>query len=368
MKILTGAPTSTSLKWAEEELLDELLPPFLRYIGRLPATLPAASSEPWPAWRFLALVPFRSGERLDKNEAAQEEHDPLHVHSTNGSSQGRAEHRRTENYEDEDLEESFALHDNGHTSSFRAFSQVQGEPSNLDDSFTWSELGHSETTSFLLESPIAQQNIPSKEEITDLRALPSVYELRRPTVATITKSVIVAVIDISPPRTVTVRKGRTQPVAMDIVELFVKDETKSGLKITIWLDHKPKSGSYLDHSRQLHKSVACLRRGDVVFIKNLGLRQYRGEVLGQSLRGWKYPSNGTKITLLSRRELEAGTELENLPMVHAKKIERVQRWLSDFLGPSFTTIAGEMDLIKRPGARKRRKVQTEELPPDTQSE
>ncbi|KAM0251507.1 hypothetical protein ACHAQJ_008128 [Trichoderma viride] len=119
--------------------------------------------------------------------------------------------------------------------------------------------------------------------LSDLEDVPSAARILALSPQTVTLNLIVAVISIAQPRTVTTRWGTT----LLLVEVLVGDETKSGFAVTFWLSSDQAATG----------QVSKLRRQDVVLMENVALHVFRGKVYGQSLR-----KNLTRVNLLWRSE------------------------------------------------------------------
>jgi hypothetical protein len=178
-------------------------------------------------------------------------------------------------------------------------------------------------TSFITNStatdalPAPPPAIPS--HLSDLEDIPPASTILSFVPQTITINLIIGIISIAQPRTVTTRWGKT----LSLVEILVGDETSSGFGVTFWLPSDNATSS----------EVSKLRRQDVVLMRNVALRVFRGKVYGQSLRGGL-----TKLSLLWRRDGGAHYSSRDL---HKKKTEgipqlektrQVKDWLLKFVG------------------------------------
>jgi hypothetical protein len=163
----------------------------------------------------------------------------------------------------------------------------------------------------------------------------------------------VAVIGINPIRRVTARQSKQE---LDILELIVGDETRTGFGVTFWL---PVLDEY-NHGRQGNSSadfrekILGIRLRDVVLMRNVGLGSFQDLVYGQSL--WR---GMTKVDLLHRQQIDSqdiqgaystvaidtATREDRLLC----KVRNVRDWLMNFVG------------TKAPG-----RTVGQPLPPDTQ--
>ena len=367
MKFLTGAPTALSLSWIQEELLNELLPQFSRFMSGESSKKPDpdVSLLSWPSWRTITTVHLLNSRptMIEDNERENLYNDVLSRDPRNLTG-AEGHHSLTRYGDNEDLEQPFVVHEFCQASQVTPVSQCHTDLSLFNrsnyDSFAECEgIDHSAMSNAAL---LEMQTFPTRELLTDLCALPNANYLRRISPGTITVDILVGILDISPPRRVAVRRQGSS-YEMDIVEVYVRDETQAGLKISIWLKPEARTGSIYS-SVGLRPLIARLRKGDIVFFKHIALRSYRGEVCGQSLSSERYPDIGTKLALLSRREglnwgAVARDSLENLSTIHAAKLDRVQSWVAQFLGMSSARADN--------GRSKPKKVfENEELPDDTQ--
>lgn len=150
-----------------------------------------------------------------------------------------------------------------------------------------------------------------------------------------TVDLIVGIITASQPRTVTIRRSGRE---VELIELLVGDETRAGFGITFWLGQPaaadPRSRGKGGRGRDgkggegLREKVLSLRTGDVVAMRNVALRGFRGVVCGTSLalrRGGG--------TVLVHIPVEDGFEgQEGVPRVVSEKVGRVREWTARFVG------------------------------------
>ncbi|KAH6605659.1 hypothetical protein Trco_004812 [Trichoderma cornu-damae] len=133
------------------------------------------------------------------------------------------------------------------------------------------------------QDPARPLPTPVPSHLSDLEDVPSAARILALSPQTVTLNLIVAVISVAQPRTVTTRWGAT----LSLVEVLVGDETRSGFAVTFWLSSDQATTS----------QVGKLRRQDVVLMENVALHVFRGKVYGQSLR-----KNLTRVSLLWRSE------------------------------------------------------------------
>jgi hypothetical protein len=148
---------------------------------------------------------------------------------------------------------------------------------------------------------------------------------------------------------------------MDIVEVLVGDDTRSGFRVTCWLP------VLADGMRQspLEQALSTLRLRDIVLIRAVALNSFRGQVYGQSLR-----DNMTKVDLMSRMPVDptvaegvikwktVAQPARGKVEPQLRKVRKVRQWLLNFLGP-VAKLETENHLLPDRGT-------DAYLPPDTQ--
>lgn len=187
-------------------------------------------------------------------------------------------------------------------------------PSSLLSSFDSTSLSLEETSFLTTSSTSNPPPLPS--HLSDLEDIPPARYITSINPQTITLNLIVGIISIAQPRTVTTRWGRT----LSLVEILVCDETKSGFAVTFWLENAAE------------EAVSALRRQDVVLLQNVALHVFRGKVYGQSLR-----RGMTKVSLLWRRDGSghySARDLSKKGSVHPQvvKTRNVKDWVIEFVG------------------------------------
>lgn len=182
--------------------------------------------------------------------------------------------------------------------------------------------------------------LPVPSHLSDLEDVPSASRILALSPQTVTLNLIVAVISIAQPRTITTRWGTT----LSLVEVLVGDETKSGFAVSFWLSNDQATTS----------QVSKLRRQDVVLMENVALHVFRGKVYGQSLR-----KNLTRVNLLWRSE--GGGYYHNRDLARRaaakhpqqEKTRLVKDWVLHFVGRDVGATT-----------RKRASRKSWDLPPD----
>ena len=379
---LTGAPLPSSLEWTEEELCAPLQPGF---IERLPASFSGTSTtnDKVPSWRSLPLekphLPTgltqisREHQQFDdygysNNEASFLSATELSFSSTDPN-EYPSEHSQVSDSDKEDVftqyyEHSFALHENIPSS------QIVGAES-IDDSFTTDpeDFSIALSTSSQSHQPESHQLTRSKltsSHLTDLKDLPNATYLRSITPQTMTVNLVVGIISIPQPRTIKTRKGGH---SIDLVELTVGDDTKSGFGINIWLPPSSHSAQHQDNN-DLRNQTSHLRPQDVVLAKTIALSSFRGKVYGQSLR-----KGMTTLDLLYRNVLDGNdargafdaAELEQPTITEPqlRKLRDVKEWVLRFVGGANLTAPPPPTNGKPIQSRVAAEARLEALPNDT---
>ncbi|KAL4882014.1 hypothetical protein BJY04DRAFT_187865 [Aspergillus karnatakaensis] len=351
---LVGAPTFSSLRWDESELLNEPVPPFRDPDSRYEASgllLPLKDTS--GKWRLLAGLsipetPEMKGPRRMAGEA---------LFLTTNDLQSSTGMRAVIS-EDSELSRfynhSFTVHE---TSEISAPGATPDE--SVLDSGQWTE---SMATSFASndEGETKTTRPPIHGGITNLSDIPSAPYLESIVPQTMTVNLIAAIIVIRPSRRILTRQWKRE---LDLVEVVVGDETRTGFGVTFWLPPSTVSSATRrcgdTDGEELRKSLMSLRPRDIVLLRTVGLSCFRERVYGQSLRGAL-----TKIDLMHRQQVDA-TDLGGIYnlrdiLSHAAesedpllvKVRKVRDWIRRFVPDA----AG--------GSTKPGRIVT--LPPDTQ--
>lgn len=351
--ILMGAPTFRSLQWDEDKLLNTPISPFH-----------GSDSHHQEAWPFPDNQPVKW--RLLQDSPAMEQANGDALLDLNCNTMFLTTEGLADTAEDSALSQfydhSFAVHATSEVSVPRSFS----EHSSLQESGLWVD---SIMTSSALSTSSKQDGsdhpsfIPIQGQVSDLQDIPSASHLRSIVPQTMTVNLIVGIITIHPHRRVVTKQWKRE---LDIVEMVVGDETRSGFSVTFWV--LPESGHTNNNNNNggLGRSLAGLRPRDIVLLRMVGLSSFRERVYGQSLR-----KGVTQIDLLHRQRVDttdAGgiyglrrlldtSRDEEDPMI--VKARRVREWIQRFVlaapEPAGGDEAGGMHRMKR----------GQTLPPDT---
>lgn len=384
--VFAGSPMPSSLNWESDTLIERFLPPIIQFAGlsndEQPSPLPTASHEQvrWRSLRAVAEPLVYSQLRVYSlpgenkgNAAATDSALSLFGTDQSASSARQVDTQRlttefTEDIASQFYEDSLAVYENLPSSAIpapapedeilRPDAEAGTTASNIT-SFSAS-LGFSFNSHSTALSHGGGLPIPDGGRISDLGYIPNSKYLHSIQPQTMTVNVIVGIISISPPRSIQTRGGST----VEIVELLVGDETRSGFGINCWLPlnaiSKP-TGGHPD----LRSCLSGLRPQDIILVRNVALSSFRGKVYGQSLR-----REVTKVDLLFRnridreddggcysaRDLNATISSDTHPQVG--KTIRVREWVLRFVGHGAATMRrtdeGKVEVVN------------EILPPDTQ--
>ncbi|KAE9370400.1 hypothetical protein N431DRAFT_492498 [Stipitochalara longipes BDJ] len=372
--MFVGAPEASSLDWQESGLLNSFSASIARFAGvddrsttphRTPIT-PAltSASTTHPSWRSLPL------ERQHLTTGLTQSFDRHHLFtglSQSKDSQGTSffvasqinsfmeelsqapseshasSHASAEELLSQFYEESYARHEDIKSSQIAPASDVA-------TSYTSDEL-----SSDSFESPLrsfgATKEVPVSGHLSNLRDLPNAVYLNSIHPQTMTVNLIVGIISIPESRAIKTRRG----AAVELIEVLVGDETRSGLGVNFWLSSSQSA------QEDMRGILSGLRPRDVVLLRNVALSNFRGKVYGQSLR-----RDMTKVHLLYRTRVDksdvrgcysaSDLALGGPAPPQVEKTRRVREWVLKFAGMG----AGQQ---KGKGPAQALK---EVLPPDTQ--
>ncbi|OAP55312.1 hypothetical protein AYL99_10285 [Fonsecaea erecta] len=206
---------------------------------------------------------------------------------------------------------------------------------------------------------------PRPKTLSELQDIPNAAYLENISPQTMTVNLIVGIVSIAPPRTVITGAKYGRPKEVDLVEMVVGDDTKSGFPISMWLpkemrvNWKDGANANPEGSRSiLRRTLRFMKPRDVVLLQNVALSSFRGKVHGQSLKG-----DVTKIDLLFRKKVDDDDlsgiySVSNLRTANVGKdpqvlkVKKVKDWLMEFVGEREGGLGGGLAL---PGGRKGRK-------------
>jgi hypothetical protein len=360
--LFAGAPQSSTLDWQQHGLLEHFSRPFCRFLNlEAPPSItvsPDTTTFIQSAWRSLPLerqhLPtgvsqshvnvnqneYRGGASFftthDIDSFIQDCSQP-HVRDSQVSSSESAVEVLSQFYE-----KSYATHEDVASSQLAAAS---------NDSSSFQSDAY---TSFASISDSALKDAPVAGHLTSLKDIPNAAYLNSIYPQTMTVNLIIGIISIPPPRAIKTRRGDN----VELLEVLVGDETKSGFGINFWL---PPPTSVEDNLRNV---LGGFRSQDVILVRNVALDSFRGKVYGQSLR-----KNITKAYLLYRKRIDksdaggcySAGDLGSLdtPNPQIDKTARVREWVLQFVG-------GGASHGKRKEKAGISEMTGEALPPDTQ--
>jgi hypothetical protein len=348
--LFAGAPEAASLKWDESELLTSFIAPIARFAGleadaiSLSPDGTGASFQP-PAWRSLPLErrPFETGFtqsfaqdrdytqvpqaqgwlghsqgtsffNISQVDSLREGESPLQATGSFASGQS------VEQVLSQFYEESYARH------ADVASSQI-APASEASTSFTHSEPSLDSLDSFPNTSA-SIQDVPIVGHLSNLQDIPNATYLNSIQPQTMTVNLIIGVISIQSPRSIKTRRG----AHVELVEVLVGDETKSGFGINFWLSSQSPSSE-----NSMKSILESLRPQDVILVKNVALSSFQNKVYGQSLR-----KDMTKVYLLYRNRIDrsdtrgcysaADLVSREQPSLQVEKTRRVREWVFKFVG------------------------------------
>ncbi|KAK0270947.1 hypothetical protein LTS16_008875 [Friedmanniomyces endolithicus] len=321
--LLAGAPEVSDLDWDEPILLASFDTPVKRFLGHQEATKTAAQSGPTPQspptakWRAISM-------RNSAHDATVPA--PTELPQTQFRSLGNNDTAATQEQLDF-LQHSLALLADLDSSKIAAPDDTTAFAST--PSFATAITGNSFLTtndsfSYSATPPTKAVSIQLRADVTDLARIPSADHITRIQPQTITLKFLAAVISISPPRTVSLRKRNS---SMDILELLLGDESKAGFSITFWLSPIDSQAKHHHHQQDdLRPELGNLRAGDVVLVRNVALSAFKGCVYGQSLSR-KFARSCTSVTVVSAEDVRVHGSV-----AMRGKFGRVRRWADDFVG------------------------------------
>ncbi|KAH7342933.1 hypothetical protein BKA65DRAFT_505156 [Rhexocercosporidium sp. MPI-PUGE-AT-0058] len=362
----TGAPSSSSLSWDQDNLLNTFINPIAQFAGLTADPTSPPSSH--PQWRSLPLDRQHLTTGLTQPESFNQHQ--LFTGYSQSHEAGETSFFTTSQVESEFsqsqlvaesfpstqasisqvlsqfYEESYARHESVPSSQIAPASE--GLSSFTSDEFSF----NSASFDSLPWDAGQKKEMPIVGHLTNLKDIPKAPYLSSIQPQTMTVNLIVGIISMPQPRAIRTRRGAD----VSLVEVLVGDETRSGFGVNFWLStSQPTEG-------EMRTVLEGLRPQDVVLIRNVALNSFRGKVYGQSLR-----KEMTKVHLLYRNRVDKtdigglyrAAELVAKEGMHpqVEKTRRVREWVFKFVG---------IGAVKSQGKRKVYEVADETLPPDTQ--
>lgn len=352
---LTGAPTTHGLSWDEDQLIGSAIAPFdgvqltdFQGFHRFPEAQTAR-------WRILRDHKDFTAE--DDEVPGSSEPKPLFMTRMCNAADGETTCNASDTGASEFYDHSFNVHENSEISLSENLSEDAHHGSG-----SWTVSNEDFRAAHAnLASATSMPAVPDR--LTDLKDIPSARHLQSIIPQTMTVDLIVGILAVRPPRRIVTRQWKRE---LDVVELVVADETRSGFGITLWLQPPPPTAHANTAENAFREIVAGMRPRDVVSFRNVGLSVFQERVYGQSLR-----SGVTKVDLLYRQPVDAtdaggmyttrminhaAKPAHDQPSTIIVKVRAVRDWLRAFVATPTDGVGGEKGIF-RPVAS---------LPPDTQ--
>lgn len=330
-----GAP-SGRLQWDEKDLLQVAVPPFTQPSTTIPSTSNSSKADS-TKWRVLQST---ATAKLNHPEWTQ---DTLFLDTANLPA-------KMPRISDDVLLSQFYEH-----SLSILGASFSSESDNNDTTLPFDEEDSdiNESISPVMTGSAEAVPFPYPRELHDIKDIPNAAYLRSIIPQTPSVTLVVAVIGVNPVRRVTARQSKQD---LDILEIIVGDETRTGFGVTFWLpvpeNHKQPKNS----AAEFREKVLGIRPRDIVLMRNVGLSSFQDLVYGQSL--WK---GMTKVELLHRQQVDSQDAQGVYSTVAIDtaaredtllcKVRNVRNWLMNFVGTK---------------ARCGRHDVGQPLPPDTQ--
>ncbi|KAI9040949.1 uncharacterized protein KD926_007489 [Aspergillus affinis] len=361
--LLMGAPTVRSLHWDEHELLNAPIYPF---DGSGVGNEGAKSFAEYYTvkWRLL------QDSALLETYPDQNETDP-----TGGARFFTIDELVTPGGISTTPDDSTLSKFYNHSFAIHETSEISAPGTSGDDSTKESGVWADSTNTSIApswEEESLQPGLSISGHITDLRDIPSAAYLNAIVPQTMTVNLIVGIITIRPPRRILTRQWKRE---LDLIEVVVGDNTRSGFGVTFWLPRTNRGG---DEESELGRSLASLRPRDIVLLRTVGLSTFRERVYGQSLK------NGvTRVELLHRQRVDvtdaggvySGRKLRDVQQKRPKepedlplaKVSNVRQWIRHFVDPAPEAAGGGTRGPKQRGSMEipAKNPHPTILPPDT---
>lgn len=346
--MLTGAPLSNSLDWAEESLCCPLQRCFGEHAEA--KAIVGSPSVARPAWRNLPFkvehLPSGLTQLAQLGDNAEGETQETNKETSfltvtdisvlsDATNDCLSQNIQSSGSNDDDAltqfyEHSYAVHEELPTSNVFSL-----DMSNENSTFPNDVLERSSVKVRDAEhiTQKAAQGKPRSLNITNLRNIPNPSVLQGLGASTMTVDLVVGILAISPRRLIKTKKYSR---LVELVEMTVADDTKSGFGITIWLPVMQSNSTRIPQEDALRSGVTGSRPQDIVLARNIALDAFRGKVYGQSLR-----KGITKLDLLYRRTVDSHDEpgaysweeldsgIDDPQLI---KVKRVREWVMSFVG------------------------------------
>ncbi|KAH7083140.1 hypothetical protein BKA63DRAFT_143823 [Paraphoma chrysanthemicola] len=278
-------------------------------------------------------------------------------------------HDTTVGTTDDFLQHSLIFHDTLLSSQVALAQDMRADQTISSSSFLTTSFGTStsEPSSLLaLGKQRSDLQLPPSLAVTTLGAIPSAQHLCSIYPQTPTPNIVCVLMTNPERRDIFVRKGGYK---MDLYEMTVADDTRSGFKISFWLrPSNETSFAQVNPQQRLLHTLQHIGVGDIMLLRNIALTSFRDTVHGQSLNP-QISRARTTIDVLENRNGRAVGQLSNLPVAILAALKRLQRWSRSYI--AVTEIRSKRarntsDTLQNPGKRRfTDSLYDETLPPDT---
>ncbi|PHH51558.1 hypothetical protein CFIMG_003214RA [Ceratocystis fimbriata CBS 114723] len=187
-------------------------------------------------------------------------------------------------------------------------------------------------------------------------------------------NLIVGIISISAPRTITTRWGSR----LQLVELLVGDNTRAGFSVSFWLPLATQSGVSRPVQSSNLATLLALQRQDIILLQNVLLASFANKVFGQNVKG-----GDTSVNLLYRHSNASlpthqpaqisghysAADLQARTTTHPQleKTRCVRQWVINFVGSGPIAPKRPDDGHNKPSRETKRQIRTwDQPPPDSQ--
>ncbi|KAL2040863.1 hypothetical protein N7G274_006321 [Stereocaulon virgatum] len=376
---LTGAPSSKSLEWVEDDLSASLQPCFAEDCPGSKQRPPSIEGA-IPSWRALPLVQSHlptgltqssvkswsfQGHDGEKDETSFLSTSNLSYSSSSpGASQSQqspsCQYTKEENLS-QYYEHSFALHEDIPSSQILDPSSTAGVESFLTEPEEFST-AYTTNNDFKTDDQVTRSKLASSY-LSDLKDIPNAAYLHSINPQTMTVNLVAGIISISEPRTIKTRRGGR---SVELIEMLVGDDTRAGFGINIWLTPSYENNHSRSQEDNLRSNTLQLRPRDIVLVKQVALSSFKGNVYGQSLRRGMttmYLLYRSVVDNVDRRGAFRAKDLEeeSIGDLQILKLKRVKNWVTQFVGAGAQWPGGD----NKSKAQSRRIRQLEALPTDT---
>ncbi|KAJ5905576.1 uncharacterized protein N7473_002492 [Penicillium subrubescens] len=354
---LMGAPLPSSLDWENDELLNSPIQPFSSTDTIHEHDTSIVQSGDPIKWRV--LQPPLTEHPTGYHEYYRGPEDPSFL-TTHKLVEADNESMKEDSILSEFYDHSFVVHETSEIST----TGLQDEESTQESEPALACIDAAATgTTAEVNNHELPRSLQISGPIRDLQHLPTASYLQSIAPQTMTVNLIVGIIAIHPPRRVVTRQWKTE---LDIIELIVGDENRTGFGVNIWLPASTSISCKTQEADRLSRSLATLRPRDIILLRTVGLSSFRDQVYGQSLRGGM-----TKVDLLYRQPVDVTDTVgfyksglrRNSPQDHAdlplQKTRRVREWIVQFVGATDEAGGGPSRMSQTQRGHQR-------LPPDTQ--